>query len=137
MPDSPNFAGLRVAALESRRAEEMARLIERYGGQPHVSPSMRETSLEDVSGAVDFAREVIAGSLDVVIFMTGVGFRRLLQALDAAPDEPNPPSNDKTRHESLRDRFLAALPGRVTIARGPKPVAAMKEVGLSPTHRVS
>ena len=29
-----NFGGLRVGAFESRRAEEMARLIERFGGVP-------------------------------------------------------------------------------------------------------
>jgi hypothetical protein len=29
---TPSFAGLRVAAFESRRAEEMERMIERYGG---------------------------------------------------------------------------------------------------------
>ncbi len=124
MPDSPGFAGLRVAAFESRRAEEMARLIERHGGRPHVSPSLREESLEDNSAAVAFAQSVIDGRLDVVIFMTGVGFRRLLAALDTG----NAPS--------LRAAFLAALPRCVTIARGPKPVTAMKEVGLAPTHRV-
>ena len=38
MPDSTsNFANLRVAALESRNAVEMGRLIEKFGGQPFVS----------------------------------------------------------------------------------------------------
>src|SRR5690349_15471945 len=35
---SANFGGMQVAAFESRRAEEMARLIERFGGVAHVSP---------------------------------------------------------------------------------------------------
>jgi uroporphyrinogen decarboxylase len=35
-----------------------------------------------------------------------------------------------------RQRFLDSLSDIVTICRGPKPVAAMKEVGLTPTHRV-
>jgi hypothetical protein len=45
--ETPNFRGLHVAAFESRRADEMRRLIEKYGGAAHVSPSMREVLLED------------------------------------------------------------------------------------------
>ena len=40
------FEGLRVLALESRRAAEIAKLIATYGGQPTVAPSMREVPLE-------------------------------------------------------------------------------------------
>src|SRR5689334_16383730 len=39
------FAGMHVAAFESRRASEMASLIERFGGAPSVSPSMREVPI--------------------------------------------------------------------------------------------
>jgi len=39
------LAGLRVLSLESRRAPEMARLIENYGGRAIVAPSMREVPL--------------------------------------------------------------------------------------------
>jgi uroporphyrinogen decarboxylase len=121
MPASPNFSGLRVAAFESRRAEDMARLIERHGGMASVSPSMREAALERDSSAVDFARRVVAGQIDVVIFMTGVGFRRLLNIV---------------QEHVGREKYLGALARCVTIVRGPKPLAAMKEIGLTPTHRV-
>lgn len=116
-----NFKGLHVAAFESRRADDIARLIERFGGIPHVSPSMREVALEENSAAVDFANRLITGQIDFVIVMTGVGFKHLLAAVDRSVD---------------RQRFLDALADTVTIARGPKPVAAMKEVGIAPTHRV-
>jgi uroporphyrinogen decarboxylase len=116
-----NFNGLRVAAFESRRAEEMARMIERSGGVPHVSPSMREVPLKENPAAIDFANQLITGQLDIVIFMTGVGFRHLVAAVERRVD---------------RARYLHALADIVTIARGPKPVAAMKEVGLTPTYRV-
>jgi hypothetical protein len=36
-----------------------------------------------------------------------------------------------------RLRFLASLSDVITIARGPKPTAALKELGLTPTHRTS
>jgi uroporphyrinogen decarboxylase len=117
-----NFAGLRVAALESRRAEEMANLIARFGGVPFVSPSMREVSPGKNPEAVDFANRLMTGQVDVVLFLTGTGIRHLMQQLDRQVD---------------RERFLASLSDVVTIARGPKPVAALKEIGLSPTHRTS
>ena len=116
-----DFAGLRVAALESRRADDMARLIARHGGEAFVSPSMREVPLGENSAAIDFAHRLITGEIDCVIFLTGVGFRHLLAAVERGVD---------------RQRYLDALTDIVTIARGPKPVAAMKEVGLSATHRV-
>jgi uroporphyrinogen decarboxylase len=119
--ENPSFAGLRVASLESRNGPEMARLIEKFGGRPFVSASMRETPIEQNREAVDFAHRLITGEIDVMIFMTGVGFRHLLAAVERHVD---------------RQRYLHALEDITTICRGPKPVAAMAEVGLKPTHRV-
>ncbi len=118
---SPSFSGLRVAAFESRRAAEMARLIERHGGSATVSPSLREVPLEDQREVIDFAHLLLTGEVDTVVFLTGVGFRQLLNVV--------------VRHVD-RQRFLNTLSDVVTIARGPKPVAAMREVGLTPTFRV-
>jgi uroporphyrinogen decarboxylase len=118
---SPNFSGLRVAALESRRREELGRLIERFGGQAFVSPSMREVPIEHNQAAIDFANRVMIGEINIVIFMTGVGFKHLLNAIE--------------KHVP-KQRFLDTLSDIVTIARGPKPVAAMREVNLTPTHRI-
>ncbi|HVU90576.1 MAG TPA: uroporphyrinogen decarboxylase [Pirellulales bacterium] len=119
--DTPNFGGLRVAAFESRRAEEMSRLIERMGGVPSVSPSLREVPLADNPAAVDFAYHLISGQIDVVILMTGVGLRHLVTQIE---------------RRVPRERFLAALSDITTIARGPKPVAVLKELGITPTWRV-
>lgn len=118
---SPSFSGLAVAALESRNAQEMARMIARFGGQPHVSPSMREVPLAESREAIDFAHHLITGGIDVMIFLTGVGFKHLLAAAERHVD---------------RERFLNSLRDITTIVRGPKPLAAMREVGLTPTHRV-
>ncbi len=82
---------------------------------------MREAPLEHNQPAVAFARDVIDGKIDIVIFMTGVGFQHFLEAVCPAVDQA---------------ALLAALAKIVTVARGPKPVAAMKEAGLAPTHRV-
>ena len=109
------FDGLRVLSLESRRAKEVEKLIRTYGGQPFVVPFMREVKLESNHAALDFADRLMRGELDVVIFMTGVGVRALLDIVD-------------TRYE--RSAFLAAL-GRVKIVtRGSKPEAALRELKL-------
>ncbi len=116
-----DFGGLSVAALESRRADDMARLISRHGGEAHVSASMREVPIEPNREAIDFAYRVITGQVHIVVLMTGVGFRYLLRAIERHVD---------------RQHFLDALSDIVTICRGPKPAAAMREVGLKATHRV-
>jgi uroporphyrinogen decarboxylase len=113
--------GLRIAALESRRRQELHDLIARFGGTPFVSPSMREVPIQKNSAAIEFAHRLLTGEVSVVIFMTGVGFRLLLETVE--------------RHVP-RQRYLDALADITTIARGPKPVVAMKEVGLNPTLRV-
>lgn len=116
----PSFQGLRIAALESRRRDDMHRLIERFGGVPSVSPSMREVPIEENRDAIDFAYRVITGEIGAAIFLTGVGFKHLIAAIEKHVD---------------KQRFLNALSDITTIVRGPKPVAAMREFGLQPTFR--
>ncbi|MCA9240589.1 MAG: uroporphyrinogen-III synthase, partial [Planctomycetales bacterium] len=116
-----DFAGLKVLSLESRRGEDMARLIARCGGAAHVSPSMRESPIDSNRPAVEFAHRVLAGQVDAMILLTGVGVRYFIDAVERHVD---------------RQALLDALSDIPTIARGPKPVAAMKELGLTPTYRV-
>jgi len=116
-----NFNGLQIAALESRRAEDMDRLISKSGGVAHVSPSMREVPIEPNRGAIDFAYRLMTGQVSVVILMTGVGFRYLLRSVEKHVD---------------RQRFLDSISDVVTICRGPKPAAALREVGIKATYRV-
>jgi hypothetical protein len=51
-----SFNGLSVLALESRRAREIAKLIENLGGVPIVAPSVREVPLDSNQEALEFAR---------------------------------------------------------------------------------
>ncbi len=39
-----NFGGLRVVAFESRRAAELAEMIQNHGGMPLVTPALREAA---------------------------------------------------------------------------------------------
>ncbi len=116
-----NLRGLKVVSFESRRAKEMAELIRRYGGEPLVAPSMREVALSENRAALEFLPEIEAGKFAIVIFMTGVGTRTLNQAL-------------LTRYS--QERIVAALGKAQLVARGPKPVAALKELGLTPSVTV-
>jgi len=117
----PDFNGLRVAAFESRRAEEMARLIERQRGRPSVSPSLREVPRAENPQAVEFAQRLMTGGIDVVLLLTGVGVRHLLAAVERHVD---------------RQRFLSALADTTTVVRGPKPLAVLKELEITPTFKV-
>ena len=115
------FNGLTIAAFENRMAAEMTGLIERYGGRPMVTPAMREVPLEDNREALQFGERLLAGQVDVLILMTGVGLETLIGVL-------------KTRHplESITD----ALKKITLIARGPKPAAVLRDLGLKPTFTV-
>jgi uroporphyrinogen-III synthase len=112
---SNRFSGLRVLSFESRRAAEMAKLILNHGGQPIVAPSMREVPLESNTEALAFAHTLASGGLDMVIFLTGVGTRALTRVVE-------------TLHP--REQFADALRRVAVVARGPKPVAALKELGV-------
>jgi uroporphyrinogen-III synthase len=118
---SKGFAGLRVLSLESRRAPEMAKLISTYGGLAMVAPSMREIPLESNTEAQTFTRGLLAGGFDMVILLTGVGTRALARVAETV---------------CSREEFVAALQHVPIVARGPKPVAALKEMGLPVTLAV-
>jgi uroporphyrinogen-III synthase len=109
------LAGLRVLSLESRRAEQMAALIRNHGGTPVSAPSMREIPIEENTAALAFAQDLFAGGFDSVIFLTGVGTRILFNAIE-------------TQHP--RDRLIEALSQVLVVARGPKPVAVLREFGI-------
>lgn len=115
------FAGLRVLALESRRGAELAKLISNYGGEPVVAPAMREVPLESNTEALSFAEALLAGKFDVVIFLTGVGTRAVLSVAE-------------TKYR--REDFIAALKRTKVVPRGPKPVAVLRELGVTPALTV-
>ncbi|MBI1993402.1 MAG: uroporphyrinogen-III synthase [Deltaproteobacteria bacterium] len=99
----------------------MAELIRNYGGEPLIAPSMREIPLGENSAAIDFIGQLEAGKFDVLILLTGVGTRTLVAAVAS---------------QYSRERVAAALQQVTLVARGPKPVAALKELGLTPNISV-
>ena len=110
-----SFQGLKVLSFESRRSVEMSRLIETYGGSAIAAPSMREVPLSENKAAVNFARGLIAGHYDLVLFLTGVGARALRQVLA----EGSGPEFEEAFVEAMRHVKVAA--------RGPKPLSVLRE----------
>jgi uroporphyrinogen-III synthase len=106
------FHHARVLAFESRRAKEMGELIRINGGEPFLAPALVEVPLEHNQEAFTFADRLYSGSFDMMIFLTGVGARLLQRIL--ATREPE-------------GRFTEALRGLTVVARGPKPIAVLRE----------
>ena len=107
-----DIGGFAVMAFESRRASELENLLRRHGGVPLVVPSMREVPLQD-GAALDLLRKLEAGEIKMVIILTGVGLRTLAERC--------PP-----------DRLAASLARTTLVARGPKPIAELRKLGLKP-----
>jgi uroporphyrinogen decarboxylase len=119
-PAVSSFDGLSVYGFESRRRDDLVRLIERRGGRAHVVPAMQEVAVKDHAPAVDAANRIITGEIDVVIFLTGVGIEHMLTVVERYVD---------------RGRLIDALSDAITIVRGPKPTAVLKKLGITPNYR--
>ncbi len=115
------FSGRIVLAFESRRAPEIAKLIENYGGRPLVAPANKEVPAYRSAGVSRFASALLGGKIDLVIFLTGVGTRAVARAIEPF---------------CSREQFVAALSRISVLARGPKPVSALKELGVPITWTV-
>ena len=110
-----------MLALESRRGPELAKLISNHGGEAIVAPAMREVPLDSNTEALAFAAGLFAGEFDVVIFLTGVGARAILGVVETA---------------YKREDYIAALQRVMVVPRGPKPVAVLRELGVTPAVTV-
>lgn len=115
MATEPSFGGRVVLSFESRRAKEIETLITTFGGRAVVAPAMREVPLESDAPTLAFASAVTRAEFDVVVFLTGVGARALVDAVTVA---------------GQREAFLEALRRTRVIVRGPKPAAVMRELSV-------
>lgn len=108
---------MRVVSLESRRGSEMASLVTRHGGVVIEAPSMRDVPLADQAEALEIGGDLIRGTCDVLVLLTGVGTRIMVDVL-------------ATQHS--REAIMEALRATVLVCRGPKPVAVLKEWAIKP-----
>ena len=114
---APDFGHRTVLVLESRRSTEMAALVTNHGGKPITAPALREIPLGSNAQAVAFAQALLRGDFDLVVLLTGVGTRALLEVVET---------------RCSRDEFVGALRKTKVIPRGPKPMGVLRELGVTP-----
>lgn len=107
MPES-----LRVLSFESRKGDEMRSLIERNGGTATIAPAMKEVTLGMTVEIRTFYERLHEGSLDVLVFLTGVGTEALATAIET---------------EHSREKLLEWMQRCRIVVRGPKPFAVLRK----------
>jgi uroporphyrinogen-III synthase len=107
-----------VALLESRMSRELARLVEKHGGEPLCVPAVREHHELDTDTAGRLITALANGEYDVAVFMTGVAVSMLFEIGERIGRRPD---------------LVAGLRHVTTVCRGPKPTAALRGFGVPPT----
>lgn len=110
--------GRTVALAEGRQLEDLVQLLEKEGATALRYPMVSILDAPDSGSVIAWLQELIDGRFDYVVLMTGEALRRLLGFAERA---------------GIREQFLAALGKTRTVTRGPKPVRALKQVGLTPS----
>src|SRR5688572_11939007 len=106
-----------IGLLEARMSRELSRLVEKHGGSPLCVPALREVPAphEATHGVIE---SLVEGRHDTVIFMTGVAASLLFEAAE---------------QQGMRHDLVRGLTSVTTVARGPKPTAALRGFGVPPT----
>jgi uroporphyrinogen-III synthase len=112
------LAGKTIALAEGRQLEELAQMLEKEGATTIRCPMLTIIDTPQPGPVLDWIGDLCAGQFDYVVLMTGEALRRLLKIADTP---------------TIRQGLIEGFRGTPTITRGPKPVRALKEIGLSPT----
>jgi uroporphyrinogen-III synthase len=112
------LSGLTILVPESRELDLFTRLLEAEGAATVRCPLVQILDLDDTAEAEAWIERLIAGAFQDVIWLTGEGLRRLLRIAE---------------RNGCRAEFVEALARSRMITRGPKPVRALRELGLQPS----
>jgi uroporphyrinogen-III synthase len=107
-----------VALLEARMSRELSRLVEKHGGNPLCAPALREVPAASDEAARGIVDDLVNARHDVVIFMTGLAASLLFEVAE---------------RDGRRQELVSGLSQVTTVARGPKPTAALRGYGVPPT----
>ena len=110
------LAGCRIVVPESRELDLFAAMLEARGATTLRCPMVAILDLEDTAPALAWLHRLADGGFDDLILLTGEGLRRLLAV---------------ARDSRIEPAVVAALGRLRTIVRGPKPVRALREIGLA------
>jgi uroporphyrinogen-III synthase len=109
------LTGKRIAVPESRELDLFARMLEEQGAETLRCPLVAIRDLDDPASAEAWLGRLADGRFDDLILLTGEGLRRLISI---------------ARRAGIEAPVVAALAKLRTITRGPKPMRALRELGL-------
>ena len=110
------LSGRRIVVPETRELGQLVRMLEELGADTVPCPMIAIRDAPDAAPVEAWLRRFADGRCDDLVLMTGEGLRRLLGF---------------ARRINLESAFIAALRLARKITRGPKPVRALREVGLA------
>lgn len=99
-------------------SRELARLVEKHGGEPFGIPAVKECPEFTPELANKLIDDLFGDRHEVVVFMTGVAVSLLFEMAETIGRRPD---------------LVAALRRLTTVCRGPKPTAALRGFGVPPT----
>ena len=114
MPE--DLSGRRIVVPETRELGQLVRMLEERGAATVPCPMIAIRDAPDTAPVEAWLRRFAKGTCDDLVLMTGEGLRRLLGF---------------ARRLDLEPAFLVALAATRKITRGPKPVRALREIGLA------
>lgn len=109
------LSGYRILILETREEAQFSRLLRDQGADVLQCPMFTIEDTPDQNAVGTWIRGAIDQPLDDLVLMTGEGVRRLMAA---------------AKRIGLENEFIAALARPRKFARGPKPVNALRPLGL-------
>jgi len=110
------LSGRRIVVPETRELGQLVRMLEERGAEAVPCPMIAIRDAPDPEPVEAWLRCFVDGACDDLVLMTGEGLRRLLGF---------------ARRLDLEPAFLVALGAARKITRGPKPVRALREIGLA------
>jgi uroporphyrinogen-III synthase len=110
------LSGRRIVVPETRQLGQLVGMLEERGAEAIPCPMIAIRDAPDAKPVADWLRWFVEGTCDDLVLMTGEGLRRLLGL---------------AQRTALESAFLGALRTARKITRGPKPVRALREIGLN------
>lgn len=107
--------GYRILILETREEAQFSRLLQEQGASVLQCPMFTIRDAPDPAPVEAWIRLFIATPFDDLVLMTGEGLRRIMKV---------------ARQIGVDQDLIAAIGKAKRYARGPKPVRALREIGL-------